>query len=83
MRQPSGEVVVRPYRNTHVGRPPDGRPNLYGHVSRRQALRRAARDKLSVVKYGAAAAGAGGDWTHAELWLVPPGAEPPAAISRK
>lgn len=78
-----GHVVVRRHRNTVRPGERDWDPD--GNVSRRRALRRAARDKLSLVRFRVPAAqvkasvGADDRWTHAELWLVPPGAEPPAA----
>ena len=80
-----GQIILRLHRNPRGmsewsdGWDPDGR------VSRRQALRRTAKDKLSLVKLGVppsrveAVVRDDDKWTHAELWLVAPGAEPPAA----
>jgi hypothetical protein len=53
-------------------------------ITRREAMRFAARDKRYVLmKSGLSASrltavvGGDDDWTYAELWLVPPGAKPP------
>jgi hypothetical protein len=73
-----GHIVVRRHRNTVRPGERDWDPD--GNVSLRRALRRAAKDKLSLVKLRVPAAqvkasvGADAGWTHAELWLVPPGA---------
>lgn len=84
-----GHIVVRPHRNRRGAGPQTEGWDPDGYVSRRQALRRAAKDKRSLVKSGVtpsrvrAVVGDKAKWTHAELWLIPPGAEPPAAISNK
>ena len=77
-----GTIVVRP----HVNR----RGVTVGHedwalpLTRRQALRRAAEDRLFLVRQLGlapsrirAVVGASADWGHAELWLVPPAAAKP------
>lgn len=76
-----GRIVVRPHRNK-----PGAKPYSEGwdedSISAREAARRAARDKRHLVKnFGLSAArveavvGVEAQWTHAELWLVPPGAQ--------
>jgi hypothetical protein len=79
-----GYIVVRPHRNKRGLKRQDDDWDDDGNVTPREAQRRAAQDKrLLVRKFGLAPtrlkALAGGEdaWTHAELWLVPPGAEPP------
>jgi hypothetical protein len=77
-----GYIVIRPHRNKRgmrdwaEGWDPDG------FVSRQQALRRVAQDKRYLVKKSGispsrlkAVVGDNDKWTHAELWLVPPGVE--------
>lgn len=59
-----------------------------GHLSRQQALRHAAEDKSYLIKkFGLPSSQIktmieNSKWTYAELWLVPPGAEPPAAAAK-
>lgn len=62
------------------------RRNPEEHLSRQQALRYGSKDKRYLVrKFGLpptrlkVIAGGNDDWTHGEVWLVPPGAEPPGA----
>lgn len=81
-----GYIVIRPHRNKRGVSEGDADWDSDGHVSRRQALRRIAVDKSYLVrKFGLSPArlraviGDNDDWTHAELWLVPPGAELPAS----
>ena len=81
-----GYIVVRRRRG---GGGDDGwQPD--SNVSRAQASRRAAKDKEYLVRKFklprarlAAAVGSDADWTHAELWLVPPGVEPPPTSQPK
>jgi hypothetical protein len=85
-----GYIVIRPHINKrgvsirNEGWDPDG------NVSRQQALRRVTKDKRYLVKkFGLSAArlkavvGEKDGWTHAELWLVPPGAEPPVSKAQR
>lgn len=79
-----GYIVIRPHRNKRGVSAGEADWNSDGYVSRRQALRRIAKDKNYLVrKFGLspnrlkAVVGANDEWTHAELWLVPPGAELP------
>jgi hypothetical protein len=81
-----GYIVVRPHRNRGGVRAGDEDWDPDGYLSRREAARRAANDKHYLVrKFGLAPArlqtlvGDNDDWTHAELWLVPPGAELPVS----
>lgn len=81
-----GYIVIRPHGNKRGVGAGDAGWDADGYVSRRQALRRIAKDKSYLVrKFGLspkrlkAVVGADNEWTHAELWLVPPGAELPAA----
>jgi hypothetical protein len=90
-----GYIVVRPHKNSRGIRAGDAGWDPDGYISRQQAFDRAAKDKrYLVIKSGLsptrlkAVVGDNDEWTHAELWLVPPGAEPPAtkrkiSISRK
>ena len=78
-----GYIIVRPHRNPRRKGMGDEGWDPDGYLSRRQALRRAARDRLYTIrKFGLSPArlravvGDKDDWTHAELWLVPPGVEP-------
>ncbi len=80
-----GYIVVRPHRNRRGMSEGDAGWDPDGNLSRPQALARAATDKRYLVeKFGLPSAGLKAvvgdkdEWTHAELWLVPPGAEPPA-----
>ncbi len=80
-----GHIVARPHRNHRRLKPGDEGWDPDGYVSRKQALRRAVKDKRSLVKkFGIAPVrvkavlGGNDTWTHAELWLIPPGVEPPA-----
>jgi hypothetical protein len=81
-----GYIVIRPHRNKPGVSVGDADWDLDGYVSRRQALRRTTKDKSYLVrKFGLSPArlkavvGDNDDWTHAELWLVPPGAELPTS----
>ena len=85
-----GYIVIRPHRNKRGVSIGDEGWDSDGYVSRRQALRRVADDKRYLVKkFGLSAArlkavvGEKDDWTHAELWLVPPGAEPPVSKTQR
>lgn len=85
-----GYIVIRPHKNKRGVTMGDEGWDVDGYVSRRQALRRVANDKRYLVKeFGLSAArlkavvGEKDDWTHAELWLVPPGAEPPVATAQR
>lgn len=73
-----GTIVVRPHVNRRGLRPGDNDWDA-APVTRRQAARRAAEDRLYLVrKFGVdparlrAVVGSPGKWAHAELWLVPP-----------
>jgi hypothetical protein len=75
-------IVVRPHRNKRREREGSAGWDPDGYLSRRQALRRAVKDRRYLIKkFGLSAArveavvGDNDKWTHAELWLVPPGAE--------
>lgn len=78
-----GTVVVRPHLNRRGLRPADeGWDDA--PLDRRGALRQAAADRLRLVRQLGldpgrikAVVGAGSDWSHAELWLVPPPAPAP------
>lgn len=79
-----GYIIVRPHKNKRGASLRDEDWDMDGNVSRQQALSRAAKDKRYLVrKFGIppaqvnAVVGDNGKWTHAELWLVPPGAEEP------
>ena len=81
-----GTIVVRPHRNKRGETPGSDGWDPDGYLTRRQALRRAVKDKRYLIKkFGLfptrvkVVVGDNDTWTHAELWLVPPGAEPPAA----
>lgn len=72
-----GTIVVRPHVNP-PGAPLDQRYDP-GPLTRRDALRRAAEDRLRLVRQLGidpsrirAVVGARAGWAHAELWLVPP-----------
>lgn len=73
-----GTVVVRPHVNPRGMEPwADGWDPAA--LTRRQALRRAAEERLRLVRQLGvdparirAVVGARGGWSHAELWLVPP-----------
>ena len=84
-----GYIVVRPLKNERGVTVRDAEWYSDGYVTRPQAQRRAAQDKRHLIrKFGLAPArlktvvGADDTWTHAELWLVPPGAEPPAVKTK-
>jgi len=84
-----GSIVVRPHINKRGVKPGDAEWDPDGLVSRQEALRRAAKDKRYLVrKFGlsparlTAVVGDNDTWTHAELWLVPPGAETPVAKTK-
>lgn len=79
-----GYIVVRPHRNRRGMRTGDENWGPDGYISRQQAGRRATKDRRYLLKkFGLDPArikvvvGDRDEWTHAELWLVPPGAEPP------
>lgn len=79
-----GRVVVRPHRNK-LGVKPYAEGWDSDGISAREAARRAARDKRRLVRTLGldtsrveAFVGGEAEWTHSELWLVPPGAQPPA-----
>jgi hypothetical protein len=79
-----GYIVIHPHINKRGTTIADDGWDPDGYVSRRQALRRIAKDKSYLIKkFGLSPArikaivGDNSDWTHAELWLVPPGAELP------
>ena len=83
------ELKKRPQRRAYLEFYPCGRGARFSFAdARREALRRAAKDKLSLVKAGVppaqikAVVGDKDMWTHAELWLVPPGAEPPTTKAK-
>lgn len=85
-----GYIVVRPHRNRRGASAGDDDWDADGHVSRREALLRAAVDKRHLVrKFGLsgvrikALVGDDDTWTHAELWLVPPGAYGPPTVRTK
>ncbi len=84
-----GYIVIRPHRNKRGVSLGDEGWDSDGYLSRRQARRRIAKDKSYLVrKFGLsptrlkAVVGDNDDWTHAELWLVPPGAELPASKAK-
>jgi len=88
-----GTLVVRPHVNRRGMRPNDEGWDGYP-LNRRQALRQAAEDRLQLVRQLGlppdrirAVVGARSDWSHAELWLVPPAAPvksaAPAGVRRR
>jgi hypothetical protein len=79
-----GYIVARPHRNKRKVSAGDAGWNPDGYVSRQQVLRRLAQDKSYLVrKFGLAPTrvkaivGDNDEWTHSEIWLVPPGAKSP------
>ena len=80
-----GFIIVRLHRNKRGISDGDAGWDPDGSISSKQALERAAKDKSYLVKKLGlpsvqikAIVGDADEWTHAELWLVPPGADPPA-----
>lgn len=78
-----GYIIIHPHTNRRINT-----DDPTGFISRQQALHRIVKDKTYLVrKYGIdsmrlkAVVGDNDKWTHAELWLVPTGAEPPTAKS--
>lgn len=78
-----GYIIIHPHTNRRINT-----DDPTGFISRQQALRRVVKDKTYLIrKYGIdstrlkAVVGDNDKWTYAELWLVPPGAEPPMAKS--
>jgi hypothetical protein len=76
----SGTIVVRPHVNRRGARAGDEHWDE-SPLTRRDALRRAAEDRLHLVRQLGlgparirAVVGAPGEWAHAELWLIPPAA---------
>lgn len=76
----SGTIVIRPHVNRRGARAGDENWDE-SPLTRREALRRAAEDRLHLIRQlGLAPAriralvGAPGEWAHAELWLIPPAA---------
>ncbi|MBV9925410.1 MAG: hypothetical protein JOZ96_10375 [Acidobacteria bacterium] len=74
-----GTIVVRPHVDPR--RVPEGTNKDPSPLTRRQAARRAAGDRLYLTKTLGAGAGrvravvgAPATWAHAELWLIPPAA---------
>lgn len=85
-RQPrwQGYIVIRPHRNKRGVSAGDEGWDPDGHVSRQQAMRRLTKDKSYLVKkFGLApirvkaVVGDDDEWTHSEIWLVPPGTKSP------
>jgi hypothetical protein len=79
-----GTIVLRPHVNRRGARDGDEGFDVVP-MSRREALRRAAEDRLHLVRQLGidparirAVVGARADWAHAELWLIPPAAGEPA-----
>jgi hypothetical protein len=76
-----GTLVMRPHVNRRGARGGD-RDFDYSPLTRRQALRRAAEDRLYLIKrlgldparVRAVVGGADDSWAHGELWLIPPAA---------
>lgn len=73
-----GTLVVRPHLNRR-GLTPGDEGWDEAALNRRGALRRAAADRLHLVRQLGldparikAVVGARGEWSHAELWLIPP-----------
>jgi len=84
-----GYIIVRPHRNKRGVSAGDANWDPDGYVSRQQALGYAAKDRLYLTKKFSfnpervkAVVGSDDKWTHGELWLVPPGAEPPVAKAK-
>lgn len=79
-----GYIIIRPHRNKRGSSMGDEGWDPDGYISHQQALRRLAKDKSYLIKkFGLASTrlkaviGDNDKWTHAELWLIPPGAQPP------
>ena len=75
-----GTVVVRPHLNRRGLKPADEGWDA-APLNRRRALRQAAADRLHLVRQLGldpsrirAVVGARDEWSHAELWLIPPAA---------
>jgi hypothetical protein len=75
-----GTIVVRPHVNRRGARAGDEHWDE-SPLTRREALRRAAEDRLHLVRQLGldparirAVVGAPDEWAHAELWLIPPAA---------
>lgn len=73
-----GTIVLRPHVNRRGARGGDEDFD-YSPLTRRQAARRAARDRLHLIRQLGlgparirAVVGASDSWAHGELWLVPP-----------
>lgn len=85
-----GYIILRLHRNKRVSSIRDKGWDTDGHVSHRQALWRLTKDKNYLIRKFSldsmrlkAIVGDKDMWTHAELWLVPPGTELPMTKAMK
>lgn len=80
-----GTIVMRPHVNRHGARGGD-KDFDYSPLTRRRAARRAAEDRLHLIRrlgldparIRAVVGASDSSWAHGELWLVPPAPPPPS-----